>query len=101
MAQQSIAGSNAGLETAPTTTCRPGAAMTRRQSRWVTVVILLLVVVLRAPTLLRTPISRVRSLTTTIANDILDGGESISHRGGCKPPGMYISTPASSGSREG
>jgi 4-amino-4-deoxy-L-arabinose transferase-like glycosyltransferase len=63
--------------------------MTRRQSRWVTVVILLLVVVLRAPTLLPSMYLGDEGYYGTIANDILDGGKVYHTAVDTKPPGMY------------
>ena len=66
--------------------------MTRRESRWITIVIIALVVILRAPTLLPS-ICRV-GLTDedwygTIANDILDGGSVYHTAADTKPPGIY------------
>ena len=48
--------------------------MTRRESRWITVVIIALVVILRAPTLLPSMYIVDEAYYGTIADDILDGG---------------------------
>ena len=66
--------------------------MTRRESRWITVVIIALVVILRAPTLL--PSLCHVGLTdedyySTIASDILDGGAVYHTAVDTKPPGIY------------
>ena len=66
--------------------------MTRRESRWITLVIIALVVILRAPTLL--PSICLVGLTDedwygTIANDILDGGSVYHTAVDTKPPGIY------------
>ena len=66
--------------------------MTRRQSRWITVLIIALVVILRGPTLL--PSLCLVGLTdeeyySTIANDILDGGLVYHTAVDTKPPGIY------------
>ena len=66
--------------------------MTRRESRWITVLIIALVVILRAPTLL--PSLCLVPLTDedyygTIANDILDGGLVYHTAVDTKPPGIY------------
>ena len=63
--------------------------MTRRDSRWVTVIILALVVVLRAPTLLPSMYLVDEAYYGTIANDILDGGTVYHTAVDTKPPGMY------------
>jgi 4-amino-4-deoxy-L-arabinose transferase-like glycosyltransferase len=62
--------------------------MTRCESRWVTLVILALVVVLRAPTLLPSVLTD-EGYYGTIANDILDGGKVYQTAVDTKPPGMY------------
>ena len=66
--------------------------MTGRESRWITVVIIALVVILRAPTLL--PSVCLVGLTDegyygTIADDILDGGLVYHTAVDTKPPGIY------------
>ena len=66
--------------------------MTRRESRWITVLIIALVVILRGPTLL--PSLCLVPLTdedyySTIANDILDGGLVYHTAVDTKPPGIY------------
>jgi 4-amino-4-deoxy-L-arabinose transferase-like glycosyltransferase len=66
--------------------------MTRRESHWITVVIIALVVILRAPTLL--PSLSFVGLTdedyySTIASDILDGGAVYHTAVDTKPPGIY------------
>jgi 4-amino-4-deoxy-L-arabinose transferase-like glycosyltransferase len=63
--------------------------MTRRESRWVTVIILALVVILRAPTLLPSMYLVDEAYYGTIANDILDGGMVYHTAVDTKPPGMY------------
>jgi 4-amino-4-deoxy-L-arabinose transferase-like glycosyltransferase len=89
MAQQSITGFDNRLERAPMTTCRSGSPMTRCQSRWVTVAILALVVILRAPTLLPSMYLVDEAYYGTIANDMLDGGKVYHTAVDTKPPGMY------------
>src|SRR5437667_1659286 len=66
--------------------------MTRRESRWITVVIIALVVILRTPTLLSSLCQA--GLTdedyySTIASDILDGGAVYHTAVDTKPPGIY------------
>src|SRR5438067_10638931 len=63
--------------------------MTRCQSRWVNLVIIALVVILRAPTLLPALYTTDEGYYGTIANDILDGGAVYSTAVDTKPPGMY------------
>jgi 4-amino-4-deoxy-L-arabinose transferase-like glycosyltransferase len=63
--------------------------MTRCESRWVNVVILVLVVVLRAPTLLPSMYTIDEAYYSTIANDMLDGGTVYRTAVDTKPPGMY------------
>lgn len=63
--------------------------MTRRESRWVTIVIVTLVVILRAPTLLPSMYLGDEGYYGTIANDILDGGKVYHTAVDTKPPGMY------------
>src|SRR5438132_6356178 len=63
--------------------------MTRRESRWVNVVIIALVVILRSPTLLPSMYLGDEAYYGTIANDILDGGTVYRTAVDTKPPGMY------------
>src|SRR4029077_13875458 len=63
--------------------------MTRSQSRWVNVIIIALVVVLRLPTLLPSLYNSDEGYYGTIANDILDGGAVYRTAVDTKPPGMY------------
>jgi 4-amino-4-deoxy-L-arabinose transferase-like glycosyltransferase len=63
--------------------------MSRRQSRWFTGTIILLVVVLRAPTLLPSIYLIDEGYYGTIANDILDGGKIYHTAVDTKPPGIY------------
>src|SRR5207247_6004708 len=63
--------------------------MTQRQSRWVNVVIIALVVILRAPTLLPSMYTTDEAYYGTIANEILDGGAVYHTAVDTKPPGMY------------
>src|SRR2546430_12465968 len=63
--------------------------MTRCQSRWVNVIIIALVVILRAPTLLPSLYTTDEGYYGTIANDILDGGAVYRTAVDTKPPGMY------------
>ena len=63
--------------------------MTRSQSRWVNVIIIALVVILRAPTLLPSLYTADEGYYGTIANDILDGGSVYRTAVDTKPPGMY------------
>ena len=63
--------------------------MTRYQSRWVTVIIIALVVILRSPTLLPSMYVSDEGYYGTIANDILDGGAVYHTAVDTKPPGMY------------
>src|SRR5215475_13302565 len=63
--------------------------MTRYQTRWVTVIIIALVVILRSPTLLPSMYVSDEGYYGTIANDILDGGAVYRTAVDTKPPGMY------------
>src|SRR5262249_41489934 len=63
--------------------------MTRCQSRWVNVVIIALVVILRSPTLLPSMYISDEGYYGTIANDMLDGGTVYRTAVDTKPPGMY------------
>src|SRR4029077_9979958 len=63
--------------------------MTRYQTRWVTVIIIALVVILRVPTLLPSMYVSDEGYYGTIANDILDGGAVYHTAVDTKPPGMY------------
>src|SRR4030095_1989724 len=63
--------------------------MSRRESRWITVVIIALVVILRAPTLLPSMYIVDEAYYGTIANDILDGGTVYRTAVDTKPPGIY------------
>ncbi len=63
--------------------------MTRCESRWVNVVIIALVIILRAPTLLPSLYTTDEAYYGTIANDILDGGAVYRTAVDTKPPGMY------------
>jgi hypothetical protein len=63
--------------------------MTRCQSRWVNVVIIALVLILRSPTLLPSMYNADEGYYGTIANEILDGGAVYRTAVDTKPPGMY------------
>ena len=63
--------------------------MTRSQSRWVNVVIICLVVILRAPTLLPSLSLTDEDYYSAIASDILDGGKVYHSAVDTKPPGIY------------
>src|SRR5213594_1837540 len=63
--------------------------MTRCQSRWVNVIIIALVVILRLPTLLPSMYISDESYYGTGANEILDGGTVYRTAVDTKPPGMY------------
>ena len=63
--------------------------MTPRQSRWITAVIIALVVILRAPTLLPSMYNADEGYYATIANEILGGGAVYRTAVDTKPPGMY------------
>ena len=63
--------------------------MTRYQTCWVKVIIIVLVVVLRSPTLLPSMYVSDEGYYGTIANDILDGGAVYHTAVDTKPPGMY------------
>jgi Dolichyl-phosphate-mannose-protein mannosyltransferase len=63
--------------------------MTRRQDRLINAVIIVLVVILRAPTLLPSIYTVDEAYYATIANDMLDGGAVYRTAVDTKPPGMY------------
>jgi 4-amino-4-deoxy-L-arabinose transferase-like glycosyltransferase len=63
--------------------------MTRCQSRWVNVIIIALVVILRGPTLLPSMSLTDEDYYSTIASDILDGGVVYRTAVDTKPPGVY------------
>src|SRR5262245_1387747 len=63
--------------------------MTRSQRRWINLVIIALVVILRVPTLLPSIYTTDEGYYGTIANDILDGGAVYHTAVDTKPPGMY------------
>jgi len=63
--------------------------MTRRQNRWVNVVIVALVVILRGPTLLPSMSLTDEDFYSTMASDILDGGKVYHTAVDTKPPGIY------------
>jgi hypothetical protein len=63
--------------------------MTRPQSCWFTGIIILLVVVLRSPTLLPSMYLVDEAYYGTIADDILDGGKVYHTAVDTKPPGIY------------
>src|SRR5207244_3738431 len=63
--------------------------MTRRQSRWVSVIIIALVVILRLPTLLPSLYNSDEGYYGIIANDTLDGGTFYRTAVDTKPPGIY------------
>jgi len=63
--------------------------MTRSQSRWVTVIIIAIVVVLRLPTLLPSLYNADEGYYGIIANDTLDGGTLYHTAVDTKPPGLY------------
>ncbi len=63
--------------------------MTRRQSRWVNVIIISIVVILRLPTLLPSLYNDDEGYYGTIANDTLDGGTFYRTAVDTKPPGIY------------
>lgn len=63
--------------------------MTRSQSRWINVIIILVVVILRMPTLLPSMYTIDEAYYATIANDMLDGGTVYRTAVDTKPPGMY------------
>src|ERR1700730_13008873 len=64
-------------------------SMSHRESRWITVVIIALVVILRAPTLLPSMYIVDEAYYGTIANDILDGGAVYHTAVDTKSPGIY------------
>jgi 4-amino-4-deoxy-L-arabinose transferase-like glycosyltransferase len=63
--------------------------MTRCQSRWVNVIIIALVVILRLPTLLPSLYNGDEGWYGIIANDTLDGGTFYRTAVDTKPPGIY------------
>jgi 4-amino-4-deoxy-L-arabinose transferase-like glycosyltransferase len=63
--------------------------MTRRQSRWVNVIIVALVFILRSPTFLPSLYNGDEGYYGTIANDTLDGGTFYRTAVDTKPPGIY------------
>jgi 4-amino-4-deoxy-L-arabinose transferase-like glycosyltransferase len=63
--------------------------MTRCQSRWVNVIIVALVVILRSPTLLPSMYNGDEGYYGIIANDTLDGGTFYRTAVDTKPPGIY------------
>ena len=63
--------------------------MTRCQSRWVNVIIIALVVILRLPTLLPSLYNSDEGWYGIIANDTLDGGTFYRTAVDTKPPGIY------------
>src|SRR5438477_2048225 len=63
--------------------------MTRCQTRWVNVIIIAIVVILRSPSLLTSMYTIDEAYYATIANDILDGGAVYRTAVDTKPPGMY------------
>jgi len=63
--------------------------MTRCQSRWVNVMIIALVVILRLPTLLPSLYNSDEGYYGIIANDTLDGGTFYRTAVDTKPPGIY------------
>src|SRR5437867_7134086 len=63
--------------------------MTRRQSRWVNVIIIALVVILRLPTLLPSLYNSDEGYYGIIAHDTLDGGTFYRTAVDTKPPGIY------------
>src|SRR5436305_11958304 len=63
--------------------------MTRCQSRWVNVIIIALVVILRLPTLLPSLYNSDEGYYGIIANDTLDGGTFYRTSVDTKPPGIY------------
>src|SRR5437773_11619206 len=63
--------------------------MTRGQSRWVNVIIIALVVILRSPTLLPSMYTGDEGYYGAGANEILDGGTVYRTAVDTKPPGMH------------
>ena len=63
--------------------------MTRSQSRWITVIIIALVLILRLPTLFPSLYNPDEGYYGTIANDMLAGGAVYHTAVDTKPPGMY------------
>jgi 4-amino-4-deoxy-L-arabinose transferase-like glycosyltransferase len=63
--------------------------MTRSQSRWINVIIIAIVVVLRLPTLLPSLYNADEGYYGIIANDTLDGGTLYQTAVDTKPPGLY------------
>src|ERR1041385_4085534 len=63
--------------------------MTRSQTRWVNVIIIAIVVILRSPTLLPEMYNSDEGYYGIIANDTLDGGTVYRTAVDTKPPGIY------------
>jgi 4-amino-4-deoxy-L-arabinose transferase-like glycosyltransferase len=63
--------------------------MTRSQSRWVNVIIIAIVVILRSPTFLPSMYNGDEAYYGIIANDTLDGGTFYRTAVDTKPPGIY------------
>src|ERR1051325_5638754 len=63
--------------------------MTRCQDVWINAIIIVIVVILRAPTLLPSMYTIDEAYYATIANDMLDGGLVYHTAVDTKPPGMY------------
>src|SRR5436189_589052 len=63
--------------------------MTRSQSRWINVIIIAIVVILRSPTLLPSMYNGDEGYYGTIANDTLHGGTVYRTAVDTKPPGIY------------
>jgi 4-amino-4-deoxy-L-arabinose transferase-like glycosyltransferase len=63
--------------------------MTRSQTRWVNVIIIAIVVILRSPTLLPSMYNSDEGYYGIIANDTLDGGTVYRTAVDTKPPGLY------------
>src|ERR1044072_6705699 len=63
--------------------------MTRSQSRWITVIIIALVLILRLPTLFPSLYNPEKGYYGTMANDMLAGGAVYHTAVDTKPPGMY------------
>jgi 4-amino-4-deoxy-L-arabinose transferase-like glycosyltransferase len=63
--------------------------MTRSQTRWVNVIIITIVVILRSPTLLPEMYNSDEGYYGIIANDTLDGGTVYRTAVDTKPPGIY------------
>src|ERR1044072_7334227 len=63
--------------------------MTRSQSRWINVIIIALVLILRSPTFLPSLYNSDEGYYGIIANDTLDGGTFYETAVDTKPPGIY------------